>query len=387
MRVTLTVLAGPNVGHVIDCDGHDGFVVGRSKRTAARLPHKDGFLSRYHFLLEVNPPLCRVVDLESRNGTFVNGEKVATADLHDGDILKAGHTAFRVRVERPATPEADDRDRTSVHSPPGLTADIPGYRPVREVGRGGMGVVYEAVREADGLTVALKTIRPAADPTRAAVERFLRESAILRQLDHPNIVRYLDGGEADGTLWFAMEFVPGVDAGRWVKRHDPMPIADAVANAVLRGLEYAHSLGFVHRDVKPSNVLLEPQLDGSFGVKLADFGLARAYDDSRMSGLTLTGDIGGTPAFMAPEQILDFRNVGPPADIYGSAATLYYLLTGAFIFDLPDGAVAAYAMILEDEPVPIRERRPDVPQELAGTIVAGLTKDPARRVTMGCYTS
>jgi len=230
MRVTLTVLAGPNVGHVVECDRHDGFVVGRSKRTTARLPHKDGFLSRYHFLLEVNPPLCRVVDLDSHNGTFVNGGKVAAADLYDGDILKAGHTAFRIGIEGAQPVPGDDPCRTAVHSPP-LTTGVPGYRFVREVGRGGMGVVYEAVREADGLTVALKTIRPVADPSRTAVDRFLRESAILRQLDHPNIVRYLDGGEAGGTLWFAMEYVAGVDAGAWVKRHGPMAIADAVAVA------------------------------------------------------------------------------------------------------------------------------------------------------------
>lgn len=131
--------------------------------------------------------------------------------------------------------------------------------------------------------------------------------------------------------------------------------------------------------MKPSNVLLEPHPDGSFGVKLADFGLARAYDDSRMSGLTLTGDICGTPAFMAPEQILDFRNVGPPADIYSTAATLYYLLTAAFIFDLPEGVIAACAMILEEESVPIRERRTDVPAKLADAIHTGLEKNPVRR--------
>jgi serine/threonine-protein kinase len=236
MKVILTVLAGPNVGHIIPFDGHDTFVVGRSKRTSAALPHKDPYLSRYHFLIEINPPLCRVLDLESHNGMFVNGEKVPRADLLDGDILKAGHTAFRVGVEPDATLSSQVFELdgpTSMHSPPLESgALVPGFQLIRELGQGGMGIVYEAIREADRLAVALKVIRPTMQPTRAVVERFLREVAVLRKLDHPNIVRLIDTGESRGRLWFAMEYVPGVDASRWVKSNGPMTISSAVSQGI-----------------------------------------------------------------------------------------------------------------------------------------------------------
>ncbi|MBN9523277.1 protein kinase [bacterium] len=382
MRVTLTVLSGPNVGHAVVSEGHDAFIVGRSRWTS-RLPHKDGYLSRHHFLVEISPPQCRVVDLDSRNGTFVNGKRVTTADLIDGDVVKAGRTAFRVSVGgAPVTATGGPGiGPTTIHVEADADVAVPGYRVVSELGRGGMGVVYEAVREADGRVVALKTIRPSGGADRAAAERFTREAAILRRLDHPNVVKFHDGGEAAGVLWFAMEYVPGPDAGRWVGANGPMPVPAAVevTRAVLDGLGYAHRLGYVHRDIKPANVFLVPGPGGTFAVKVGDFGLARAYDASLVSGLTLTGDVGGTPAFMAPEQLLDFRNVGPQADLYSTAATLYYLLTGHFIFDLPAHTVGAYVFVLDEPPVPIRSRRPDVPEALAEAIHRALDKNPARR--------
>ncbi|MBX9582745.1 MAG: hypothetical protein K2X87_20765 [Gemmataceae bacterium] len=114
-------------------------------------------------------------------------------------------------------------------------------------------------------------------------------------------------------------------------------------------------------------------------MKLADFGLARVYQASQISGMTLAGEAGGTPAFMPPEQVTDFRNVGPPADVYGTAATLYYLLSGAYVFDLPSGTRAAFDVILGREPIPLRDRRPEVPEGLALMVHAGLAKDPAHR--------
>ena len=158
-----------------------------------------------------------------------------------------------------------------------------------------------------------------------------------------------------------------------------MPGAARVATGILRALDHAHRRDFVHRDVKPANVILGEGPGKKMEVKLADFGLARLYDESNLSGLTMTGDIGGSPAFMAPEHILDFRNVGPAADLYGLSATLYFLLCGAFIFDLPEDPVAAFGQVLEGEPIPIRSRRVDVPERLAAVIAKGLSKDPADR--------
>lgn len=412
MRVIFHVTAGPTAGHALVFTAAGTLVVGRPAGADARAAPADPYQSRAHFRLNVSPPLCRLTDLGSRNGTFVNGERVAAADLAAGDLVRAGRTEFRVAVATgddpdetltdapaadaghaatgsftPAAPPLDDGTQIS-RLPNAAAPDagnptpvVPGYAVVREIGRGAMGAVYEAVREADGQTVALKVIRPGVVPTRQQAERFLREAVILRTLDHPGVVRFFDSGEERGLLWFAMEYVPGTDAARKVKADGPLPVYQAVRVAVnvLRGLGHAHARGFVHRDVKPSNVLLYRRESGKAGVKLADFGLARVYQASQLSGLTLAGDVGGTPAFMAPEQVTDFRNVGPPADVYSTAATLYYLLTGAYVLDMPGDNESRFAMILGGEPTPVQSRRADIPDTLAAMVHAALAKTPAHR--------
>ena len=107
-----------------------------------------------------------------------------------------------------------------------------------------------------------------------------------------------------------------------------------LASQMLAALEYAHARGYVHRDIKPANLLVTPR-NGDEVVRLADFGLARVYQASQLSGLTMTGDRGGTPAFISPEQITRFRECKPPVDQYAAGATLYYLLTGQFVYDFP----------------------------------------------------
>ena len=133
------------------------------------------------------------------------------------------------------------------------------------------------------------------------------------------------------------------------------------------GVDYAHAKGFVHLDVKPSNMMVA-QEGGKDVVKLSDFGLARIYLTSRMSGLSTIGEFGGTAPFMAPEQINDLRATKPPADQYGEAATLYNFLTDCFIYDFPKKLHAKIMKILLEDPVPIRDRRPGIPEELAAVI-------------------
>jgi serine/threonine-protein kinase len=125
--------------------------------------------------------------------------------------------------------------------------------------------------------------------------------------------------------------------------------------------------------------VLVAEANGVEVVKLADFGLARVYQASQLSGLTLTGDVGGTPAFMPPEQITAYREAKPPADQYAAAATLYNLLTGEYAYDLPARGPLRYARILNEPPVPILSRRSDLPPGLAAVIHRAMQRDPARR--------
>jgi serine/threonine protein kinase len=260
-------------------------------------------------------------------------------------------------------------------------APIAGYQVVRELGRGGMGVVYQAVRTADGGLVALKTIQPAVDPTPVEIDRFLREARILSELDHPNIVSFHELGESNGLLYFAMDYVTGTDAGELLKQHGgPLPIARAVdlVCQLLRALEYAHAKGFVHLDVKPSNMLVTRE-GGRDVVRLSDFGLARIYFTSKMSGLSNSDEGGGTAPFMAPEQINDLRAAKPSADQYSAAATLYNFLTDRYIYDFPKKLHAKIMKILLEDPVPIRDRRPDLPEGLAAIVHRALARDPEVR--------
>jgi eukaryotic-like serine/threonine-protein kinase len=453
MRITLTVTAGPHKGRVFTFAGHDTFIVGRSQRAHFRLPLKDKYFSRVHFLVEVNPPECRLLDMGSRNGTYVNGHRVRTADLKDKDRIKAGKTLLSISfehdesqaaqladpvltastwppiqappvAERPTGPahqplhqsqqstdacricasvispvtRASSRDPIA-SDPLGLcpacqrqilnqSQPIPGYQVVRELGHGGMGVVYLAIRSADDRLVALKTVIPAVAGSRVQLERFLREASILRALDHPHIVAFHEMGVASGQLYFAMDYVRGVDAAQLLRSHGPLPISRAVRLVcqLLEALDYAHGKGFVHRDVKPSNMLVTtagPVREGrtaeSEVVKLSDFGLARIYQASMLSGLTMTGDVGGSAAFMAPEQITNFRESKPPVDQYSAGATLYNLLTGRLIYDFPRQVERQFLMILQDEPVPIRTRRADVPEKLAEIVHRTLAREPGDR--------
>jgi serine/threonine-protein kinase len=258
---------------------------------------------------------------------------------------------------------------------------IVGFQIIKELGRGAMGVVSLALQTSTHSLVALKTIIPAVAGTRNQVDRFLREANILRQLDHPNIVAVRDLGESSGQLFFAMEFIRGTDAHKLMQKNGGrLAVRDAVQLTcqLLDGLAYAHDKGFVHRDIKPGNLLVST-VGGRTLVKVADFGLARVYQTSQLSGLTVMGEIAGTVAFMAPEQITQFRLVKPSADQYSAAATLYNLLTGRFPYDLPRLLAKQIVMILQQDPIPIAKRSPDIAPELAAAVKRGLARDAGAR--------
>jgi urea transport system substrate-binding protein len=248
-----------------------------------------------------------------------------------------------------------------------------GYRVVGLLGRGGMGLVYEAVGP-DGRAAAVKVLSEgtADDPVQRG--RFLHEVRAASRLNHPNAVAVLDAGETDGLLWFAMERVPGGSAGDFVRERGPFnwPEATRVVADACRGLAAAHAAGLVHRDIKPANIMRAR--DGT--VKLADFGLAKSLSGASVA-LTQTGTILGTPAYMSPEQ---FRGLDadPRSDVYGMGATFYALLTGRPPYEGPDVLAVMYQHCHEPVPDPRRIRR-EIPVAVTAVIRKAMAKDPAER--------
>ncbi len=391
MNLILTITAGPHAGKEFAFDRHDTFLVGRTPDCHFQLSYDDPYFSRRHFLIEVNPPRCRVIDLKSRNGIFVNEAKVETAELKHGDEIRAGHTVFKLHAPppnpeeqwtlqlevEPITPSNDTVQRTEEVR---IEGPIPGYDLGDELGRGGMGVVHRGVRRSDGASVAIKTILTGPGVSAKQVDRFLRESRVLSGLNHANIAGFVEAGRAAEVIYLVMELVEGFDSGYLLKKNGPLQISAAVRLTcqMLSGLAHAHSEGIVHRDVKPSNVLVGGA-KGQRLAKVADFGLARTYDDCKLSGLTFQGEVGGTPAFMAPEQVTHFRDVKPAADQYSAAATLYNLLTGHYPHDLQKDIGKQLAQIIATDPLPLLGRRPDVPAGLAEVVHRALNREPSRR--------
>ena len=250
---------------------------------------------------------------------------------------------------------------------------LAGYRIESVVGRGGMSVVYLAEHQRLHRKAALKLLAPELAENESFRERFLRESEIVAQLDHPNVIPIFDAGEADGVLYIAMRYVDGTDLRERLKRDGTLEpgLALAILSQVAGALDVAHGRGLVHRDVKPANVLLA---EGDH-VYLADFGLSKQA--SSISGLTATGQFVGTVDYVAPEQIQG-EAVDGRADQYALGCVLYECLAGETPFPRSSSIAVLWAHV-EDEPPSLAAARPELPESLDHVVTRMLAKEPADR--------
>ena len=251
---------------------------------------------------------------------------------------------------------------------------IPGYDILDEIGHGGMGVVFKACHVALGRVVALKTLLSHALLRPDNKRRFVQEAKVMALLQHPNIVQIYEIGEVDGHPFMAMEYVPGQtlrdrqDAKPWA----PNQAAEMVA--VLAGaVQAAHAHGIIHRDLKPNNILLTAD-----GVpKICDFGVAKFLEEP--TDHTQTGQLMGTPCYMAPEQVAGVSGVqGPGVDIYALGVILYELLIGRPPF-LADNPVNTLQLVTSQEPISPRRLQPRTPRDLETICLKCLEKIPSRR--------
>lgn len=415
MRVTLRVIAGPQTGRVFTFEQHETFMIGRSEDSHFCLP-QDRYFSRHHCILEIAPPQCFLRDLGSTNGTFVNGIRVETCYLKSGDKIQGGETVLEVEVSAetsaqpsisqgqigtktipslvtvlclncglPSEAEAsrpdakmtylcdDCREKLKLNPQP-----IPNYQMIRVLGQGGMGSVMLARSIVDGRPVAIKTLLPEVAVSEQSLKRFIREIEVAASLRHPHIVSYVEHGTHNGIVYLVTEFVQGMDASKLAKqRGGRLHFSEVVKimEQTLSALDFAHSLGFVHRDIKEQNILVDGNYP-NYTAKLTDFGLAKSYKQTGMSGVTMVGDVAGTIAYMPPEQVRDFKEVQPPSDIYAAGMTAYSLLTGAHALDIsPRAGIAETVKAIFEKPIiPIANRTSEVPIRVASVIETAIAK-------------
>ncbi|QDT02989.1 Serine/threonine-protein kinase PrkC [Rubripirellula lacrimiformis] len=253
------------------------------------------------------------------------------------------------------------------------------YRILGEIGRGGMGTVCLAQHQRLKRRCAIKLLPPTRVAQPGWLDRFEREMAAVASLEHPGIVRASDAGTESGWHYLVMEYLDGLDLARVASRVGPLSIADAceVVRQASMALSHVHGNGLVHRDVKPSNLMLTR----SGVVKLLDLGLVLAGDDplSFDDRLTTVGHLMGTLPAMSPEQLMDSRGVDAAADVYSLGATLYRLIVDRWPFPSGGGIAARVLAITTQSPVPLAKVRSEVDSDLSNLVARMLDRDPAKR--------
>jgi len=250
------------------------------------------------------------------------------------------------------------------------------YELDQEIGRGGMGVVYRAKDRRLKRTVAIKVLPPELAFRSEIKTRFLREAETAAQLNHPNIVDIYAVDEAESLVFFVMAYITGDNLAKRVHDHGALSIDETrrILRDVADALAYAHERGVIHRDIKPDNILIDAQ---SGRPMVTDFGIARAITEGD-SRLTATGIAIGTPTYMSPEQAAGERTIDGRSDLYSLGILGYQMLTGEPPF-IANSTPAILVKHISERPIPIEQRRVDVPEDLANVIMMLLEKEPANR--------
>lgn len=414
-KVVLTITEGSLKGQEFEFTDRTTWVVGRAKDCNLQLPNDKQHekISRYHCKLIINPPMVRIQDLGSLHGTYVNGQMIGRRtvnqapsettrtnfpehELADGDEINlGGKTVLQVRIEQSsvetatvpvATALGTSMMEQTVFIPRSQTAssnsenlgngsvdrpNIEGYTLLQELGKGTLSVVYMA-QNPQREVVALKTVKPKSKQS-VLMEMLLPEIERLKALQHPNLVQLVDGGYANGTYFFAQEYCAGGSVADLIQRGERPSIDQAVAILfqVLDGLEYAHqqeNQGSIHGSLKPANLLLA-QHQGVQVAKISDYGLIPALE---RVGLDLSNSTTANALAFVPRQwATQSNNTKPEIDLWSIAACFYTMLTGTSPRDF--SGKNPYLTLLQTDPVPVRQRNPQISNSLAEFVDTALS--------------
>lgn len=303
----------------------------------------------------------------------------------DGFLDRVKEIAKTSRMSKPkasdrskAKPKTNSLPQNAVDGVPRELAESREYQVLKELGRGGMGVVYAAKYLPMDRMEVLKVLNDQMVKNEAAKLRFVSEMRAIGKLNHANIAKAYQRVVLPTQLVFSMEYVPGIDLQKFIQKYHPVPIpvVCTLTSQIATALQHAHSKGMVHRDIKPSNVMVFKE-DGRLQIKILDFGLAKATSEQQAPGLTADGSILGTPEYMAPEQALDAANADIRADIYSLGCTLYHLLRGKPPFS---GTLQSVLMDhAKREADPIHLFRTDIPAELSMIVAKMMAKQHSKR--------
>jgi eukaryotic-like serine/threonine-protein kinase len=290
-----------------------------------------------------------------------------------GAASPADHTeSLTFQLPPPVSPD-DSSDPEAGEMPPQLS-DVAGYKILKVLGVGGMGVVYKARQRGLKRVVALKMIRSPGHHGLAELARFRSEAMAVADLQHPNIVQIYEVGEDQGHPFFSLEFVSGGSLANMIAG-TPRPPREAaqLLQSLAQAMDYAHQHGIIHRDLKPANVLLTEAGEP----KVSDFGLVKRLEDD--AGQTQSGSILGTPSYMAPEQAEGKnKEIGPRSDLYALGGILYEMMTGRPPFRAAS-VLDTLQQVRTQEPIPPSQFQPKVPRDLETICLKCLQKDPAKR--------
>jgi serine/threonine protein kinase len=295
--------------------------------------------------------------------------------LRAGRRYRSPHRLSRLSSQPPVDPSASaSSSELRVHIERVLSAH---YELDNEIGRGGMGVVYRARDKRLKRHIAIKVLPPELAFQSAIKTRFLREAETAAQLSHPNIVPIYSVDELEGLVFFVMAYISGDNLAKRLHDTGVLQVDDVrrITREVADALAYAHERGVVHRDIKPDNILL----DASTGrTMVTDFGIARAASEGEGGRLTATGMAIGTPAYMSPEQAAGDREIDGRSDLYSLGVVSYQMLVGEPPF-VANSTPAMLVKHISERPTPVSQRRSDVPQDLARSVMILLEKDPEMR--------